>query len=285
MGMITMDNEKPRIDRPFLPVKFDVIFRLFFADERNEDDLIDFLKSILRLPESEYESIMITDPILLPDYVGDKYAVIDVKLHTKSRMILHIEVQLDVPPNMRNRVVFYNSKLITEQIGTGDPYSKIQKAITIVITGEDFIPNSDSYFHRFTFNDPDAGVEFTDLKEIITLELSKLPKETDGTSRYDWAKFIDAETEDELDMVAQRNPQIRKAVVKLRELSADERARDMFERREKGRRDAADREKGAYKNARIEIARNLINMKIPIEQIIEATGLTREEIEALRDTK
>jgi hypothetical protein len=50
----------------------------------------------------------------------------------------------------------------------------------------------------------DAGIEFTDLKEIYTLELSKLPKETDGTSRYDWAKFIDAETEEELDMVAQK---------------------------------------------------------------------------------
>ena len=101
-----MTDEKPKVDRPFLPVKYDVIFRLFFADERNEDDLIGFLKSVLRLPESEYESIVITDPILLPDYVGDKYAVIDVKLHTKTRKIIHIEVQLDVPPNMRNRVVF-----------------------------------------------------------------------------------------------------------------------------------------------------------------------------------
>ena len=40
-------------------------------------------------------------------------------------------------------------------------------------------------------------------------------------------------------MTAQRNPQVGKAVVKLRELSADERARDMFERREKSRMDAA----------------------------------------------
>jgi predicted transposase/invertase (TIGR01784 family) len=280
-----MDNEKPKIYRPFLPVKFDVIFRLFFADERNEDDLIDFLKSILRLPESEYESIVITDPILLPEYVGDKYAVIDVKLHTKSRVVLHIEIQLDVPPNMRNRVVFYNSKLITEQMGSGDQYDIIQKAITIVITGEDFIPNSDRYFHRFTFNDMDAGIEFTDLKEIYTLELSKLPKESDGTAKYDWAKFIDAETEDELDMVAQRNPQISKAAVKLRELSADERARDMFERREKGRRDAADREKGARQDERMTIARKLLNRNRPIDEIIEDTGLTRKEIEALSTTK
>ena len=131
----------------------------------------------------------------------------------------------------------------------------------------------------------DAGIEFTDLKEIYTLELSKLPKETDGTSRYDWAKFIDAETEEELDMVAQRNPQIHKAVVKLRELSADERARDMFERREKGRRDAEDREKGALKKQAIGIARNAIDMGMGNDAIIKLTGLTLEEVEALGKTK
>jgi len=38
-------------------------------------------------------------------------------------------------------------------------------------------------------------------------------------------------------MVASRNTQISKAVVKLRELSADEKARDMYERQEKARRD------------------------------------------------
>ena len=75
--------------------------------------------------------------------------------------------------------------------------------------------------------------------EVHTLELQKLPDSTDGTALYDWAKFIAAETEEELNMVAQRNPQIEKAAVKLRELSADERARDMFERREKGQRDLA----------------------------------------------
>ena len=121
--------------------------------------------------------------------------------------------------------------------------------------------------------------------EINTLELGKLPENSDGTALYDWAKFIDAETEEELDMLAERNPQVGKAAVILRELSADERARDMFERREKGRRDAADREKGALKKQAIEFTRNAINLGLDTDAIIKLTGLTREEIEALRDTK
>ena len=179
------------------------------------------------------------------------------------------------------RIVFYNSKLITEQIGSGDQYDKIQKAITIVITGENFIPDSGRYFHRFTYSDLDAGIEFSDLKELYTLELEKLPPEPDGTGRYDWAKFIDAETEEELDMVAQRNPQIKRAAVKLRELSADEKARDMFERREKGRRDYQARVDGAVKGAKSEIAINLLKMNMPIEQIAAGTGLSLDEVEML----
>lgn len=73
--------------------------------------------------------------------------------------------------------------------------------------------------------------------ELHTLELSKLPECADGTKLYNWAKFINAESEEELNMIAERDPQVQKAVVKLVELSADEKARDMAERREKARRD------------------------------------------------
>jgi hypothetical protein len=38
-------------------------------------------------------------------------------------------------------------------------------------------------------------------------------------------KFLDARSEEELEMVAEKNPQVKKAVVKLMELSADERTR------------------------------------------------------------
>ena len=83
-------------------------------------------------------------------------------------------------------------------------------------------------------------------------------------------------------MLAERNPQIGKAVVKLRELSTDERARDLYERREKARRDIAAREKWAVKKRMFEVARNLLQMDIPTDKIVMATGLTLEEIESQR---
>jgi predicted transposase/invertase (TIGR01784 family) len=270
-------------DKKFLPVKSDVIFRLFFADERNEESLICLLKSVLRLPEDDYNEIEIADPHLLREYAEDKLAIIDVKLHTKSGKIIHIEIQLEVTPELRQRIIFYDAKLITEQLGNSDKYKEIQKVISIIITEENLIPVSPRYHHRFTFYDQEAQVEFTDIIEIHTLELGKLPDGTDGTELYDWAKFIAAETEEELTMLAERNPQVGKAVVKLRELSADERAHDMYERREKARRDMVMREDWAVKKKQLEIAKNLLKMDLPLDQIITATGLPNEEVERLRN--
>jgi predicted transposase/invertase (TIGR01784 family) len=268
--------------KAFLPVKSDVVFRLFYADERNEEFLIGLLKSMLRLPDDDYHEIEIADPHLLREFDGDKLAIIDVKLHTKTRKVIHIEIQLKVTPELQKRIILYDAKLITEQISSGNDYDLIKKVISIIITDENLILRSPKYHHRFTFYDPDAGIEFSDILEIHTLELRKLPDGTDGTELYDWAKFIAAETEDELTMIAERNPQVGKAVVKLRELSADERARDLYERNEKARRDMAAQQKWAVKQIQFEIAQKLLNIGDSIDKVTTVTGLTIEEIEGLR---
>jgi len=225
------------MSKKILPVKNDVIFRLFFADERNVDFLKSFLKSVLKLPDEDYNEITIIDPHLLPEYTGDKLSVIDVKLRTKSGKIVHIEIQLKVTPEMKNRIIFYDAKLITEQLGKSERYETIQQVISIIITEEKLIKESAGYHHRFTFYDSSSKIEFSDIIEIYTLELGKLPDLADGTQLYDWAKLIAAETEEELNMIAERNPEVKPATVKILELSGDELVRDRYERQLKAERD------------------------------------------------
>jgi len=271
-------------NKAFIPVKSDVVFRLFYADERNEEFLVSLLKSMLKLPEDDYHRIEIADPHLLREFPTDKLAIIDVKLYTKSRKIIHIEIQIKVTAELKKRIILYESKLITEQIGSGDDYDAIKKVISIIITDENLIELSPKYHHRFTFFDSENGIEFSDIIEIHTLELGKLPDGEDGTKLYDWAKFIGAESDEELDKVAERNPEVKRAVVKYRELSAEERTRDMYERREKARRDAVSQQKWAIKQSMMDVARKLLGAGDSIDKIITVTGLTREEVEALSDS-
>jgi predicted transposase/invertase (TIGR01784 family) len=181
----------------------------------------------------------VSDPRLQPEYIGKKYAIIDVKLRTKSGRVIHIEMQIQVSPEFMNRVVFYNAKLIAGQLGSGDRYKNLKQTITIVITGERFVKDDERYYHRFAYGDMDAGVELTDLSEIHTVELCKLPPKPDGTALYDWAKLIAAETEEEMDTIVKRNPRFKKTVVKLRELSADKEARELLLLREMSLHDEA----------------------------------------------
>jgi len=284
-------------ENKYLHIKNDAVFHMFFADERNQDILVSFLKSVLRLPDDDYNEIVITDPHLLRDYKGDKLSVIDVKLRTKNNKIIHIEIQLKVTSELHERIIFYDSKLITEQLGTGDEYKQINQVISIIITEETLIQNSSRYHHRFTFYDSDAKIEFSNIIEIHTLELSKLPEGADGTLLYDWAKFINAETEEELNMAAERNPEVKKAVVRLEVLSGDERARYIADMQEKARRDMASHLRDAdmkgrtegltegltkgRENEKISIARNLLAEGSTLEFIEKITGLSLEQIKLL----
>ena len=114
--------------------------------------------------------------------------------------------------------------------------------------------------------------------EIDTLELDKIPSETDGTELWPWVKFIKSDSEEALDVIAERNPQIKKAVGVLKELSADERTRMLYEEREKARRDLQSRIDGRIR----EVAYNLLKLNIPIDTIIQATGLTLTDVDTLK---
>ena len=265
-------------DKKYLLPKVDLIFKLLFGDERNREILKEFLLSVLRLPEEEYEEIIFVDPHLLPEYDGDKLGILDVKIKTKTGKILDIEIQVNPSDVMRERVVFYISKMVTEQLGSGDDYEEIKKVVSILIADYELIDNSPKYHHRFTLYDIENKVEFTDLIEINTLELEKLPQVEDGTMLWNWLKFLSSENEEDFEMVAEKNPQIKNAVERLAEISSDEQTRRLYESRHKMEWDIWGRERKAFKNAKIETAKTALGMNLTIDDIVKLTGLTSEEV-------
>jgi len=74
----------------------------------------------------------------------------------------------------------------------------------------------------------------------------------------------------------------------LMSMSKDERERAVFRSRRMYQTDLqsdlATAEDRGEKRGKIEVARNLLGMKLPLDQIIKATGLTHEEIKRLELT-
>ncbi|MCL2079974.1 MAG: Rpn family recombination-promoting nuclease/putative transposase [Oscillospiraceae bacterium] len=269
--------------KPLLPVKSDFVFKLIFGDQKNVDILADFLKSVLDIPDEEYDRLTVVDPHVKKEFKDDKYGIFDVKIHTRSGNVIQVEIQVEPIPDMIPRIIYGQSKMVTEQIKSGQDWGVINKVVSIIILDYDFVKGTEQYHHKFR-NRTEDGIEFTDLTEINTLELSKLPSDTDSSALWNWMKFIKSDDGEVLDMIAERNPQIRKAVGVLKELSADERTRMLFDEREKARRDVASRMAGARRDGHIDVAKNLVKMGMTIDSIIQATGLSKEEIKSLQNT-
>jgi predicted transposase/invertase (TIGR01784 family) len=296
--------------RNILPPKNDVVFKLLFGDKRNGDLLADFLKAVIRLPDDDYSEITVVDPHLIRKHPDKKLGILDLKIRTNSGKFVHVEIQLWDFPQMRERIVFYDAGLITDQIDAGEDYGSIKRVITILITDYVLIPESPRYHNRFTLYDPKAAIEFTDLIEIHTLELPKLP-ETADNYLWHWLRFLRAQSKEDLDMVAQASPKLQKTVVKLLELSEDEEARLIYEAEVKAQRDERARMRGAFEkgvvqgkaeglaegkaegiaegmaegkaegriDSKREMAQKLLKKKMPIEDILEITGLSLDDIQ------
>jgi len=269
-----------------LSPKHDLIFKLLFGTEGSTEILTDFLLSVLKLSPQEYDNITIANPFLLQEYKGGKLGILDVKLTLKSGKVINIEIQVDPAPAMTSRIVFYASKLIISQMSEGDPYDKLQRVISIIITDHALIEKSDKFHHHFGLYDLESKVLLTDILEIHTLEIPKARKkfdDTEDTKLINWMKFLDAKTEEELSMLAQKNPVMKKATLRLLELSADEKARQLYEARLKEQSDYNTRERGAIKQSMLMAAKKFLDMGMSIEDISAGTGLSYEDIEHLQN--
>jgi predicted transposase/invertase (TIGR01784 family) len=265
--------------------KVDVAFKLLFGDERSKNILADFLKSVLpELADEEFEELTIVDPHLKREFIDDKLEIQDVKVRTSGGKVFDIEIQISGLPEMRSRISYYLSNMITEQIGMGGYYGDLKPVVCIVITDYDFIPETTRCHTAYRMLETEEHFPFNDLMEIHALNLKRLPAEGEG-KLLDWLRFLKAETEEEFKMIAEKNPMIQEAYCKLQVMSEDEANRMIYEARLKAQRDEYSRIQGARREGLEEglekAARALKALGIPVEKITQATGLSADEIAAL----
>ena len=280
------------------PATNDVVFKKIFGDMNNKEVIKGFLSSILNIPKEEYELLKIESPFLnISDSATDKIGILDVKLSTKNKKIIDIEIQVARMKHMRERVLYYLSKMTLDQIGAGENYDKIQKVISIIIAADHIlIKENNNQHNRYLLCDKETGSIFTDKMEVNTLDLMKKadPKTSDPNITK-WVDFFNAKTEEELEMIHNMpDSAVKQAAKIVLEVNQDKEVRIKAEQRENALRvynteiEASKQsgikegmEKGK-KSEKIEIAKSAIKMGLSNEQIQILTGLTSEEINNLK---
>lgn len=108
--------------------KIDPIFKMIFGDPENKTALIGLLSEIIDIPEEEYSHIEIIDPNLRIDKLDSKSGILDIKLTTKNEQKINIELQVRKVSDLKQRILSYASKMISEQFREGQKYDRIQKS-------------------------------------------------------------------------------------------------------------------------------------------------------------
>jgi hypothetical protein len=140
-----------------------------------------------------------------------------------------------------------------------------------------FFRGAKEYLNRFRYYNPENGLCFEGIpEEIYTIELPKVPVESDGKAVWDWMQFLRAKRKEDFEMIAERNPEVRGAVNTLYRISEDPEVRAQMEYREKARRDHATLLHAAVKEAEARIREAEARIREAEVRTREAEAQTRE---------
>lgn len=283
-------KEKKELLKP----KIDVVFHSLFR-QGNED----ITKAVITaVTKEKIEKIDLNnDRYIIGKYPEEKLGILDLRATLNDGIICNIEVQLANNEYTAERFLYYWSRIYSGQLLKGSDYAKLNKVIGIIILDYNFekLREIESMHTKWQIKETLTGQEIilTDLFELHIIEIPKAKKilEQDTTNELaQWMMFFNNPNEKEVEKIMEENKEIKRAMDELKELSQNEELRRIAELKEKAILDEkmarigltqAGKREGA-KEAKIEIAKKLLKMNYSIEEIMNITELTSNEIISLK---
>ena len=193
-----------------------------------------FVAAILAKNPEEIEETILMPTILSKDTENGKYGILDVRVCMKNGTQMDLEMQVAPFKFWDNRVIFYLSKMYTDQIKEGHKYEDLKPCIHVSILNFNLFPEDQECIREIAFCDLTTKQKYTELMEIYVLELKKIPPEQKKEPLIvKWMGFLSAEKKEDFEKMAEEDTYINEAYEVLQKLSADERKRLEYEARQK----------------------------------------------------
>ena len=261
--------------RNIVKAKLDIIFKKLFTDEGNQHLLQAYLSDTLGIPYDSIENLVVLNSEIMPDSITEKYSRMDIRMKANGRLI-NVEMQIKDEGNYKDRSLYYLSKLYSGQLKSGDGYGKLNQCISINVLNFILFDEWMDFHSSFRMREDKHNSVLTDNFIAHYFELKKIGKNFDKNNKQElWLRLINAETEDELDMLQQTGVKsIQDAVVVLHKMSADEKTRELAEMREKALHiEATEKSFAIAEGERRKEAEILAKMR--------KSGLSEEQIKAI----
>lgn len=271
--------------RNIVKAKLDIIFKKLFTDEGNQHILQAFLSDILEIPYESINNIIVLNSEIMPENIIEKYSRMDIKMTVDGNRLINVEMQIKDEGDYKDRSMYYLSKLYSNQLKSGDGYGKLNQCISINVLNFILFDEWSDFHSSFRMREDKRNSVLTDNFIAHYFELKKIGKNFDKNNKQElWLRLINAETEDELDMLQQTGVKsIQDAVVVLHKMSADEKTRELAEMREKAlhieaTEKAHARAEGRAEGEAIGLKKGRTERDNEILANLKAMGLSEEQI-------
>lgn len=274
----------------YISLLTDFGFKRIFGTKPNKDLLIDFLNSLFN-GEQVVKDVTFLNSEHVGDVHTDRKAIFDVYCENEKGEKFIVEMQNAYQTYFKDRSLYYATFPIREQAQKGEGWNyKLKHVYIVALLNYDMSDpafSDDTINHDIGLLDKQTHRVFNDKLTFKYVEISKFNKRIEELkTNYDKWLFV-LQNLSRLDC----QPEYLKTAVFNRLFAEAEIAK--FTRAElreyedslkayrdiKNSLDSAE-EKGERKKA-IEIAKNLLEMGMPIDNIMKATGLSLEEIAKL----
>ena len=268
--------------------KTDTLFKMLFI--KNQYLLKKLVAALLEIKEENIRKFAVRNEEMPPEALGDKFCRLDINMTVNGEQV-DLEIQVAYEGDYPERVMLYWAREFSTALPAGENYAMLPR--TIIISILDFkLFDCKEFYSFFQPLEVTRHTLLSDKMGFYFFELKKLPKEVaEDNALLLWLSLFNAETEEDLEKIrAMEVPEMEQAINEYYTITASPEFRELERLREKARHDEAQalyyaEQKGRQKGIserNMEIARNALQKKMSIDDIVDITGLTYEEVENLR---
>lgn len=274
-----------------ISLRNDDVFKIALGKNENVHLLKDFLQAILK---REITNIVVKTEVTLDKTVkNSKECRLDLLAEIDNKEQINVEIQNSNRYNTVSRSLYYGSTLYRNSLKEGEDYNKAKRTVVIMIL--DYNEFKDGTYHEVARMKRDYNNEIiTDKVEYHYIQLPKFIETVKEikTDEEMWIAYIsnqlDKEEKGELIRMKKSIEEINAIVdevmndkdvydaLTIRELNEYDRKAALSYAKEKG--EAEGRAEGERKT-KIEMAKKMLAKNKPVQEIIEFTELTEEELE------
>ena len=217
-----------------LPFRMTNDFLFKFLLQSDTDALKAIISAFYDIELEDIKSVTVENPITLNDNISAKEMILDIKAVMNNNTIVNLEMQVVNYHDWPERSLSYLCRCF-DNLSRGAEYQDVKSAVHIGFLDYTLFPDEPEFFATYRLMNAKTGKVYSSKFQLSVVDLTKIDMATSedvDKKRHLWAAFFKAKTWEELLMLASKDSNINGCVVKIRQLSEEEKFRQRCEARE-----------------------------------------------------